>query len=716
MNPLRRRCLAASVGLALLSALAWPAAAQERDCEFGLVLSGGGARGLAHIGVLEVLAENGVWPDCIAGASMGSIIGALFSAGHSPQEIVQILSRLTWRDLFSDPGSRRGRPILHRLEQQRTAVRLGLDEGAIRLPGGLLDDTIVNRILIEHLAPANFAAGRRFGRLPIPFRTVGSDLRAGARVVLSEGDLARAVRGSMSVPLAYPPVTWEDALLVDGGMFDNVPVSLVEEMGADWVLAVDVSTPLEPEVVPDLAGVTNRIIDLLFVEKNAENRRPADVTIRPDLGEHSFADYSRMEWLVEQGRQAARERLATIPDRYRGRPEPHRDHFHGEAFDGHRVTAVEVEGNSYLDDDSVLREFTLEPGDPLDFQEALASFDHLAGSGLLSNAWMDLVPDGDDGVLVRLWVQEEYRNTVDVGLAYQSEHQAQALFRFETRNLLSAGDRLQFNGFVSARDLLLGVRLHGEQAFGSHFGYVVDLEQSRERPKVFVDGDFLNRAEFRRRSVQGVANLPFSLDSLLQAGLRVGRVETLERLGLPYPESDFQTRVLLVRYIRDDMSSLVLPREGSRLSIHAERNEEAFGGTASYFRVQTEARIVIPLAPVTGQLRLFHGYSSGELPVHEWFRVGGPELVPGLAREELWGRQALAGSLSLGIDPASILRVGIRAGFGNVWERAAQVDPSDLLFGMGVGLVVTTPIGPIKADYGWAEEGRNRFHFSIGWQ
>lgn len=710
------RRLAALLTLVCAVSLAAPARAEAQECELGLVLSGGGARGLAHIGALEVLVENGVWPDCIAGASMGSIIGALFAAGHSPEEIRTMLSRLSWRDLFSDAGSRRGRPILHRLEQQRTALRLGVEDGTVRLPRSLLDDTIVNRILIEHLTPANFVAGRDFSRLPIPFRGVGTDLLDGERIVLRDGDLARAVRGSMSVPLAYSPVEWGEELLIDGGLVDNVPVSLAEEMGARYVIAIDVSTPIEPELVPDLAGVTNRIIDLLFAEKNAENRRPPDLRIEPAIGNHSFADYSRTDFLIEQARRATRDALSSIPAAYRDRPPPRREHPHGEIFADRTVTEIRVEGNEYLSDQVLLREFTLEPGDPVDFQAALAHLDHLAGSGLLTRAWMDLQPDGADGVAVVLQVTEEYRNTVDVGLAYQTDHQAQGLLRFETRNLLGAGDRLQLSGFVSARDLVVGARLHGEQALGAHFGYVIDVEHERERPKVYEGGASVNRAEFRRVAAQAVANLPFSLDSLLQAGFRIGEVETRERLGLDFPAGQFQERILMARYIRDNMSSLVLPDSGTRITLLAERNEETLGGTASYWRFETDARVVFPLGAVTGQLRVFNGLSSGELPIHEWFRLGGPELLPGLAREEIWGRQALAGSFSIGYDLTSIIRAHLRAGAGNVWDEIDLIEPGDLIFGAGLGFTVATPIGPIVAEYGWAEESRNRFYFSIGWQ
>lgn len=692
------------------------AVAQEPGCDLALVLSGGGARGIAHIGVLEALLEAGVWPDCIAGASMGSVVGALFAAGHPPQEIWSMLSRITWRDLYSEPGNRTGRPILHRIEQQRTAVRLGLEHGTVRLPHSLLDDALINRILIEHLAPAGFVAGRRFDRLPIAFRAVGTDLNTGDRVVLSQGDLARAVRGSMSVPLAYPPVRWGNALLIDGGLVDNIPVSLAKDMGARYVIAVDVSTPVEKDAVADLAGVTRRIIDLLFTAKNTQYGVPADLTIRPEIGQHSFANYSGLDALIEEGRTAGATAIAQIPERYRNRPAREIPDVHAEAFTGRRVSGVVVEGNEYLDEAVILREFDLQAGSAFDLDEALAHLDRLAGSGLLTGAWLDFQRDGEDGVRVVLRVREEYRHTADIGLAYLTEHQAQGLLRLETRNLLGGGDRLQLRGFASARDTVLGVRLLGDRAFGTRLGYQLDVENHREKPKVFRDTELVNRAEFRRRHAQLLANLPFSLDGMLQLGLRVGRVEVRERLGVDFAPDTFQHRVLVGRYVRDTLSSLALPRSGLRLSVLAEDNAESLGGTASYFRLRSEARAAVPAGPLTAEIRALYGYASGDLPVYDWFRIGGPELIPGLAREEIWGRQALAGSASLGFDPSSISRVYARVGAGNVWDRTREVTLSDLLVGFGLGVQVLTPIGPIQADYGWSEEGRSRFYFAFGWQ
>jgi NTE family protein len=685
-------------------------------CELGLALSGGGARGLAHIGVLEVLEEHGVVPDCIAGASMGSVVGALYASGHSIAEIREIVGVVTWRDIYAEPQDRRQQPIVHRIEQQRSAVRLGLDNGALRLPRAVLDDARLNQVLIEHLAPAGFAAGRNFDELAIPFRTVGTDLRSGRRIVLARGDLAKAVRSSMSVPLAYPPVAWEDALLVDGGLVENVPVRLAQEMGAEFVLAVDVSTPVDPEVIPDMLGVTLRIIDLLFSAYNNRFELEPELEILPNLEGHSFADYSNIDELIARGREAAEAVVERIPDRFKGRDVTARLAGHAHDMGNRTVRAVELASNQYLADSVLLREFRVRRGEPLDFPAVLDDLSHMLSTGLLKGAWLDVVDAGDQQVTLNVRVDEQYRNTLDVGLAYQSADQAQALLRFETRDLFGGGSRLQLDGLASARDLELSARLRGEGLLGGHVGYAIDLTLHDEKPKYYVNDEFLNRAKFKRRGVGLGVSVPFSLNHLLTAGIRVGAVTTTEELGVDIPTGKQNQRLLVGGFVWDTLSSWTLPDSGRLITAAVGRSEPGLGATFGYWRLQADYHEAFRIGPLITQVRALYGYSGDDLPASEQFRLGGPELVPGLAREQLWGDQALAASLQLGFEPVSIARVYVRVGAGNVWAEPSEIALSDLRLGVGLGTAVATPVGPLVFDYAWLEGGGTRLYFAFGWQ
>ncbi len=705
-----------AVGLAFLLALAPTVALSQDDggCEFGLVLSGGGARGIAHIGVLEVFEQEGIVPDCVVGASMGSVVGALYAAGHDTDAIVDLMSALSWKTLYTEPANRAAQPILHRLESQQTVLRIGFGDTGLRFPRSVLNDSMVNRLLIQTLAPANFRAGRDFGALPIPFRTVGTDLKSGDRVVLHEGDLARAVRASMSVPLAYSPLEWGDTLLIDGGLVDNVPVSLAHEMGARYTIAIDVSTPIEAEVQADLLGVTKRIVDLLYAAKNQQYAVEPDLLIRPELNGHSFANYSGFEKMIAAGREAARAALGKIPVRYRGRSRAHPE----EADIGpRRVAGVEVAGHRYVSPELLARELGVEPGDRLDFQHALDGLDRVYSTGLIQNAWVDIRPADEDAVTVSLQVVEENRHTADVGLAYQSDDQVQGFLRVETRNPFGGGERVRLTTYASARDTLLSLGVRNAHLFGAHLGYNVAFEFHDEKPKAFeASGEFINRTEFRRRHVKLLFDLPFGTRHLLEAGFRFGSVKVQERLGLPYPTETQNRRVLIGRYVWDDLDSLVLPQRGRFVRVLAEHNLEAFGAEVEYTLVDVYARGARHMGPLFVEGRIRYGYGSKHLPVSEQFRIGGPELVPGLSRDERWGTQALAGSLSVGVEVLSLLRLYGRVGIGNVWDRPRDITWRSAIGGVGFGATLATPLGPAQIDYGWAEGGRNRFTLSLGWQ
>lgn len=689
--------------------------AQAVDCDLALVLSGGGARGVAHLGVLRTLEDSGIRPDCIAGSSMGAVIGSLYASGYELEQIEMLLRRLDWQSIYAEPQDRMLYPILHRRETQRAALRIGVRTDGLEFPRSLLSDYRVNRVLMEYLTRPGFAAGGEFDRLPIPFRTLGTDLRTGDRVVLRGGDLARAVRASMSVPLAYTPVEWNGHLLVDGGLVDNVPVSLAREMGADYVIAVDVSTPIEPELTADLLGVTLRIVDLLYDARNTAYYREPDLEVRPRLEKHNFADYSRLDWLAERGSEAMRERLPDIPGHYRqpgrrprARPDP--------ALEGRIIGEVEVHGAEYLSTGFVLDELELEPGEPFQFERALEGLDRIFSSGLVKSAWLGPRPGEGDRVDVRIDVVEEYRRTVDLGLAYQNDDQVQGLLRLETRNELGLDERISLSGFASARDLILQLGIRGEHLVGTHAGYQIDLVSHRDKPKFFRDGEFVNRAAFDRSHLAVSTHLPFGRSQLLEVGFRLGTVEIEPRLGLDFEIGDVDQRIVVGRFVWDDLNSLMLPKSGRMIGLEMEHDLKSLGGDVGYWRASGEGQLAVPLAERwTLETHLLYGYSTG-LPVYEEFRVGGPELIPGVDRQELWGAHAAAAGLGLSFDPFPILRLTARAGAGNAWDDFAQIRADDLILGGGLGLTVATPVGPFRLGWGAAEGGRSHIYFSVGFQ
>src|SRR5437867_6349390 len=335
----------------------------------GLALSGGGARGIAHVGVLEVLEELRVPIDFIAGTSMGSIVGGLYASGMSPAQMRSALLNLDWNDLFNDRPPRRDMCYRRKEDDASDLINLemGLKDGRLLLPRGLVAGQKIAFALESITLQA--AGARDFDRLPIPFRAVATDLGSGEMVVLDHGHLADALRASMSIPGVVAPFEMEGRLLVDGGLVRNLPVDVARAMGADVVIAVDVSTPLrEPGSIRSLPEVTGQATGMLTRENVEEQLAHADVVITPALGSLTSNDYSEARRILDLGEAAAREHLADL-SRYALPPEEFTarlERLHAPTGGPPRIDAVRVEGVSRVDHRIIDRRIGTHPGGPRD--------------------------------------------------------------------------------------------------------------------------------------------------------------------------------------------------------------------------------------------------------------------------------------------------------------------------------------------------------------
>src|SRR4051812_3521877 len=309
----------AAISLMIASAApaqeATPPASAGRP-RIGLVLSGGGARGAAHIGVLKVLEENHVPIDAIAGTSMGAVVGGLYASGLSPADIERIMTSVDWEDAFRDRPARKDLNFRRKLEDQNFLVKfpLGLKSRRFRLPRGLVQGQKLTQILRAATLPVSQV--QSFDDLAIPFRAVATDIVTGDRVVLDHGDLTTAMRASLSAPGVFAPAEVGDRMLVDGGLSSNLPIDVAREMGVDVLIVVDCGFPLlERNKLDSVATVTNQMLAILIRHNASEQRKTLgerDVIIDPALGDFSSLDFANHEKAIRIGEQAARGAAARL--------------------------------------------------------------------------------------------------------------------------------------------------------------------------------------------------------------------------------------------------------------------------------------------------------------------------------------------------------------------------------------------------------------------
>src|SRR5690348_10993263 len=305
--------------LALSSATRAQEAARQGEPgrpRIGLVLSGGGARGAAHIGVLKVLEENHVPIDAIAGTSMGAVVGGLYASGLNAADVERVMQSVDWQDAFRDRPPRSDLNFRRKLEDQNFLVKfpLGLKGKQFRLPRGLVQGQKLTQTLRALTLPV--AQIQRFDDLAIPFRAIATDIVTGDRVVLDHGDLTTAMRASLSAPGVFAPVEADDRMLVDGGLSANLPVDVAREMGVDVLIVVDCGFPLlERNKLDSVATVSNQMLAILIRHNTNEQRRKltaTDVVIDPALGDFSSLDFADHEKATRLGEEAARGQLQRL--------------------------------------------------------------------------------------------------------------------------------------------------------------------------------------------------------------------------------------------------------------------------------------------------------------------------------------------------------------------------------------------------------------------
>jgi NTE family protein len=676
---------------------------------------------MAHIGVLRALEEARVPIDCIAGTSAGAVIGGLYAAGHPPDRIEEIMAAIDWNVAFGSRPDRRLRPVTERLGGPPALLRVGFDRHGFHLPQGAFSDHRVNRVLAEHLAGPGFRAGGDFDRLRVPFRAVATDLETADRVVLASGPLDRAVRASMSVPVALVPVPWGGRLLVDGGLVDNLPVGAARDMGADVVIAVDATSPPSgSERLRDAVGIASHLTEALGRAQNAVHRREADVTVKPDLRGLTFWDYGRLREIVDLGQRATAAAMGELSARLgaaagAGRAmEPEDD---GGGLEDLPLAGVEVRGQRVVRARVVRDAFRVVPGPTVRMHDLLHGLDHLYAAGAFVAAWLGFEPAPGGGAVLVLNVHESDARLLELGLSHDEADEVEARVRVLMRSALSRGEQIEARAWASNGGSGLEARASAERRGASPVGLRLRVALEEDKPRVFVGGEFRARARFERRLVEAAAFRALGHDGHVVGGFAMGQVETSARLGLDWPEARDRLRSLFAEAAWDTLDDASLPTRGVLARAAFERTLPGLGATRDVWRTEGRVRLVAPLrARTVASLEGRLGLSRGDVAPYDRFRLGGPDDLPGLHREERWGSQVLAASAGISRLLWGGLRATARVGFGGVWSERRQVSAGDLEGGFALALERATPVGPALLGWGRGPAGSNRIYATIGFR
>ncbi|MEL7448899.1 MAG: patatin-like phospholipase family protein [Pseudomonadota bacterium] len=708
-----------------------PVAGKERP-RIGLALSGGGARGAAHLGVLAVLEENRIPIDYIAGTSMGSIVGGLYASGLSPADITTAVREIDWVEVFSDTTPRQERSFRRKRDDDLYLIksRPGIGTEGLKLPAGIIQGQKINLALARLTQPSSHI--NDFDQFRIPFRAVATDIVTGEEVVLGSGSLTDAIRASMSVPAAFAPMTIGERRLVDGGVANNLPVSVVREMGADIVIAVDISTPLlTDEQVDSVLAVTVQLTGLL-TRRNTEAQIASlcdhDLLIVPDLEGFNSADFLHALDAVPAGRTAAEGSVAQL--QHLSLPEAQYAAYRDSLTQGTRkrdhIDFVRLHNNSRIKD-SILasRIHDTRIGDDLSFDNIERDVSRIYGLEQFQNVNYNIVEeDGQTGLEITANERSWGPTYLQLGARYDSNTEGDNVFNLGFAVLATGLN--ESNGEVRG-----GVQLGSEPAlfldyhqplgkngmwFANVFGGYQDLLVT-----LFEDDDAFATYGIQEAFSEVSFGRELGTWGEVRAGLRYADGEATVRVGdrIDNPEVQFQRGESYVRLFADELDSFFFPSKGYLASVEWTASRESLGADIEFDQVSISGIYTHSIGPHRFSGLLDYGSTiSGEAPVQSVFRLGGFFNLSGFNSNELSGQHFGRVGLSYfrQIEPIELLPVyaGVLVERGNVFENRSDIGWDNSLTAGAVFIGADTFIGPLSIAYGAAEGGNDSFYVFLG--
>lgn len=690
----------------------------------GLALSGGGALGIAHIGILEAIEEAGLRIDYISGTSMGSLVGGLYSIGYTSEQLVDIVESNNFMDLFSEEKNRRYVSNYERPTEGRTIASFPVEKAKIDLPLGILSGQNVYTFLSR--LTWNVHGTESFDNFPIPFRAISTNLETGEAVTFDSGYLPDALRASISIPSVFEPHKIGDNVYIDGGLIRNIPVEDAIEMGANYTIAVDVSSDLKKQdSLNTLGAILNQTVQFRVEDYAERQKELADLNVEVDeLDPFDATDFDRAVEILEMGRRAGERYLEKFKELAALQNVPPRPRPGIGEFGSLPIRNVEINGNSIYTDEFIIKQLDFSPEirlNPDIIEDRITR--------LYSSQYIDLVTyrikpnETDYYYTLQINIEENTQDKFNVGLRYETITQASILLEADFQNLFH-------DGSINRFEARLGDRIHFRTdhiyygALGSQLALLTSISYDSEKVDWYVNNE--RTSQFNNQVLRGELFFGnyYSIQNLFEIGLRkdfMFRSDKINPDSIKAANVDYHS--IVARYTFDRLNRRSYATSGEKIVLEGILSDEVFLSPANFFSASLYYEGFYPISPsLSIKNTVWGGYSIGDdLPWDYWFspnrfnRNQGIIRFAGVDRYQFSKKNVQVVSLGFQAEPIRHRFIGFEVFTGRFLDEwNFSLDKEDIESGYSVTVGALTILGPVKAIFSNGSINNYRFEIQIG--
>ncbi|MCB9502478.1 MAG: patatin-like phospholipase family protein [Deferribacteres bacterium] len=706
--------------LLIFLSLTQSTSAQEKEVSIGLALSGGGAKGLAHIGVLKVLDEAGVPVHFISGTSMGALVGALYSIGYSPQELQNLAMRLDWRSMLTDAIDRKLLPMAEKDKINHYLGTFELKKGQISLPTGIIKGHNISTSLSEMVWSAQEV--NDFSKLPIPFVAVTTDIASGETIPLKTGNLAQALRATMAIPTFLTPQIQQGRLLVDGGITRNLPAEDVRELGANYIIGVDVGTSLRGvDELNSFIEIMDQSIRLGSYLETIEQRNMCNIVIEPLLPDLTFSDFNSAEELIRRGEVAAKKKLPQILAFLNAsNVRPGLSSAQRRAMlstSSVEIDSIVYTGATHRDKITVQNDLGFSAPKEITAKDMTHAMKRIYSSQAYHKITYEIERKGSQNIL-NIDLQEKETHLFRYGFHFNSHEAAKFLLNTTKRNITGPNSSFSLDLQLANRtqaDLEYYTASKNKHYLGFRFrAYYHSIEY-----------DFYNGKNRTAQFGSRINGTDFFIGSLLSkrilagAGYSYELIDTEREIGDLVLQDSFSrlaSAYVLAHY--DSKNREAFPTKGVRWIWKTEAAWPEIGSEKKFWRSSVHYQAYRQLSKcLTGILEAQAGITTSDsLPLTLRFYLGGFGSFAGFKVQEMAGNNLQAASIGLQWEIMRDKFITALLNSGTTLDSwKLDSDLGKYVGGFALGIGAATPFGPMQIQFSGSRRHAMLVYISVGY-